>query len=116
MTLLRERVNFQVSRKRSFARAPNPLSTFAKFPIKSPPWFRMGSANVFYLTPTGPKSPVAFSKNAQRCAVILGEHEAAVFGADGPGDMAGVGFRGCRQEGQGRALAIAASASGTSSA
>src|ERR1035438_4118797 len=36
MTLLRERVNFQVSRKRSFARAPNPPSTFAKFPIKVP--------------------------------------------------------------------------------
>src|SRR5664279_3883881 len=34
MTLLRESVNFQVSRKRSFARARNLSSTSAKVPIK----------------------------------------------------------------------------------
>src|ERR1035441_6262593 len=83
MTLLRERVNFQVSRKRSFARAPNPPSTFVKFPIKGATMCLRGKRERVYLTPIDPKCPAPGSRIAQD---------------QGPGRFPGWGFtfRYCR--------------------
>src|ERR1019366_7408986 len=86
MTLLRERVNFQVSRKRSFARAPNPPSTFAKFPIK-----------VATMCPHGNRERVLFDTN--RSEMSRGRRKVSVKSVgsriaqdQGPGGFPGWGF------------------------
>ena len=52
ITLLSDRVNFQVSRVRSFARAPNLLSRSARLPIT-----KRAFLGRFYLTPAHPECP-----------------------------------------------------------
>src|ERR1035438_3010755 len=82
MTLLRERVNFQVSRKRSFARAPNPPSTFAKFPIK-----------VATMCPHGNRERVLFDTN--RSEMSRGRRKVSgpeIAQDQGPGGFPGWGF------------------------
>src|ERR1035438_10301946 len=93
MTLLSDRVNFLVSRVRSFARAPNSLSTSARLPIDSSHFHR------FYLTPGHPECPGPESlghrlprgvKAGAHCRVgnvplvhAPGDHRAAVQGLGG---------------------------------